>query len=88
MAHRVTGQHALTPDLRRGGPPPAMAARGYVQHGRHTPSALSDVTSPGLIAKRISADLVGNLGAVRDHAEVLSIGAVAINPQGAIVRTA
>ena len=58
-----------------------MAARGCVQHSRrlHTPSALPDAPTPGLIAKRISADLVGNLGAVRDHAEVLSIGAVAIN---------
>lgn len=37
------------------------------------------VAYAGLIAKRISADLVGNLGAVRDHAEALSIGAVPIS---------
>ena len=58
-----------------------MAARRCVAQQAHARRQRTPDAQPtaGLIAKRISADLVGNLGAVRDHAEVLSIGAVAIN---------
>jgi hypothetical protein len=57
------------------------APRTLASTPRHWSACIS-----GLIAQRISADLTGNLAAVRDHAESLSVGAVALPPRSALTR--